>query len=117
MNTPEVMKRLYGDYAKDLDALLEGLDPEFNEIIKEFPYANIWSRPGLSLRERSMITISSLIAMGKEEQTEIHMKGFLNSGGSIEELRELIIHLSVYCGFPASLNSFKILNRLRNEKH
>jgi 4-carboxymuconolactone decarboxylase len=112
MNNPEVMKELYGEYADELGHILEGLDPEFANIIRDFPYKTIWSREGLSLKERSISTISSLIAMGREDQTEIHMRGFLNSGGTIKELKELIIHLSVYSGFPSSLNAFKILNKV-----
>lgn len=110
----DMMEKLYGDYSKELKGLLDQLDPDFSEIIQEFPYEKIWSRPGLSLKERSIATISSLIAMGKEDQIEIHMKGFLNSGGTEQELKEVIVHLSIYCGFPAAMNAFKVLNKARS---
>lgn len=112
MKNPQIMNVLYGNYANELGDLLDSLDKEFADIIREFPYQNIWSRPGLTLKERSIATISSLIAMGREDQTEIHMRGFLNSGGTTNELKELIIHQAVYSGFPSSLNAFKILNRI-----
>lgn len=112
MNNPEIMNTLYGQYANELGNVLEELDPEFADIIREFPYENIWNREGLTLKEKSICTISSLISMGREDQTEIHMRGFLNSGGTVKELKELIIHLAVYSGFPSSLNAFKILNKV-----
>lgn len=117
MENPEIMKKLYGSYEAELGKILDDLDPEFADIIREFPYNNIWTREGLSLKEKSIATISSLISMGREDQTAIHMTGFLNSGGTTKELKELIIHLAVYSGFPSSLNAFKILNKVvaRNE--
>ncbi len=118
MKNPEIMKKLYGDYESELGDILDSLDSEFADIIREFPYENIWNRKGLTLKEKSIVTISSLISMGREDQTAIHMKGFLNSGGTKEELKEIIIHLAVYSGFPSSLNAFKILKKVvdKNEK-
>lgn len=112
MSNPEIMNHLYGEYAVELGESLERLDKEFANMIREFPYANIWSREGLTLKERSIATISSLIALGKEDQTEIHMRGFLNCGGTQKELKELIIHAAIYSGFPSSLNAFKAMNKV-----
>lgn len=117
MENPEIMHKLYGSYVSELGEYLNDLDPEFANIIRSFPYETIWTRTGLTLKEKSMITISSLIAMGREDQTAIHMTGFLNSGGSINELKEIIIHLAVYSGFPSALNSFKILKRVMTQKN
>ena len=113
MSNSKTMKTLYGEYTAELNKKLDSLNSEFAEIIRDFPYDTIWVREGISLKEKSICTISSLIAMGKEDQTEIHMRGFLNLGGTEEELKEIIIHLAVYCGFPSSLNAFKILNKIK----
>lgn len=108
-----LMTSLYGkDYAQKVYERLEELDPELNQVIQGVAYDQFWSRDGLSIRDKSLITVASLIATGKAEQTRIHMTGFLNSGGSIDELRNALIHLAVYCGFPAIMNGFAALKEI-----
>ena len=105
-----MMDNLYGKkYAKYVFLRLEKLDPDFNSLTQSIAYDTIWAREGLKIREKSLITIAALIAMGKEEQTKIHMRGFLRSGGTEKELRNVLIHLSVYCGFPAAMNGLDAL--------
>jgi 4-carboxymuconolactone decarboxylase len=104
------MTELYGaDYATQVANRLEELDPELNKVIQSVAYDQLWSRDGLSLRDKSLVTVAALIAMGKEEQTRIHMTGFLNSGGQVDDLRAALIHLATYCGFPATMNGFAAL--------
>lgn len=113
-----MMVELYGKrYAKEVTERLESLDPELNQLIQEIPYKKFWARKGLSLRDKSLITIAALIALGKEEQTKIHMKGFLSSGGSVDELKGVLLHLAIYCGFPSTMNGFAALKKvLRDQK-
>ncbi len=104
------MDQLYGTgYAREVFDRLESLDPELNAVIQDVAYGTFWARPGLNTRDKALITVSALIAMGKEEQSRIHMRGFLNAGGTVEELRNMLLHLSVYCGFPAAMNGFQAL--------
>jgi 4-carboxymuconolactone decarboxylase len=63
-----------------------------------------------------MVTVTSLVALGKHEQLKIHIRGYLHSGGTFDELEDIFIHLIVYCGFPAVMNAFAILKELREEK-
>ncbi len=108
-----LMRQLYGEgYSKEVFDRLDYLDRELNGLIQEVPYDLFWSREGLSLRDKSLVTIAALIAMGREEQTKIHMRGFLKSGGTFNELRNTLIHLSIYCGFPAALNGFSALRSI-----
>jgi 4-carboxymuconolactone decarboxylase len=107
----KLMDELYGErYSQEVYERLESLDPELNDLIQEIPYDKIWSRPGLNMRDKSLITVVALIAMGKEEQSRIHMRGFLNSGGNKTELKNTILHLAMYCGFPTAMNGFQALN-------
>ena len=108
------MNELYGnDFAQTVSDRLEELDPELHSLIQEIPYELFWKRKGLSLKEKALITVSVLIAMGKEEQTKIHMRGFLNSGGTEEELKNTLLHLTMYCGFPAVMNGFSALREVK----
>lgn len=110
----KVLSELYGEtYAKEVAARLESLDPQFAGITQAIPYELFWNRPGLCIRDKSIATIAALVALGREEQTAIHMRGFLHSGGNIDDLRNLLIHLAIYCGFPAAMAGFATLKKVR----
>lgn len=112
-----LMDKLYGESSDIVYDRLSQLDPKLNELIQTFAYDQVWQLPPLGLKEKSMITVSALIALGKPEQLRLHMSGFLRCGGSEAELRALIVHLAVYCGFPASLAAFAVLEELFAEKN
>lgn len=117
----KMMTALYGaSYAERAVQRLEDLDPEFNRIGQEVAYDFFWSRKGLGIRDKSLITVAALVAMGKEEQTRAHMRGFLHVGGTAAELRNALIHLALYCGFPAAMNGFvalkAVLKEIKSEK-
>jgi len=116
MEGKQIMDQLYGaEYAEKVRARLEELSPQFAEIAREFAYGKIWTRSGLKIKEKSLVTIAALVAQGKEEQTKIHMRGFLESGGTFEELEEALIHLLVYCGFPAAMNALAQYQTVKKE--
>ena len=112
----DLMKALYGESADAVYKRLLTLDPTLNELIQSFAYDQVWQLPPLSLKEKSLITVAALIALGKPEQMRIHMSAFLHCGGTLPELRAVIVHLAVYCGFPASLAAFASLEELLADK-
>lgn len=79
------------------------------ELATDFAWGEIWTRDGLSWRDRSIITIGMLIALNKPEELKVHLRGGINNGLSSDELREIVIHSAVYAGFPAALSAMKIL--------
>jgi alkylhydroperoxidase/carboxymuconolactone decarboxylase family protein YurZ len=90
-----MMDTLYGtEVADKVYTRLQELDPVLNDVIQRVAYDHFWARPGLNIRDKSLVTVSSLIALGKEEQTRIHMNGFLNAGGTVEELKFALVYLS-----------------------
>lgn len=115
MENSALLRQLYGGYSDQLVDRLESLSPKLNEVIQSVAYDQFWSRPGLDLKTKSMITVTSLVALGKYEQLKIHIRGYLNSGGTFSEVEDIFIHLIVYCGFPAVMNAFAILKELKEE--
>ncbi len=88
---------------------------DLGRYIVEFAFGDIYSRPGLSLRDRELITVAMLAAMGaREPQLDVHLHGALNIGVTIEELREVMIHLVPYAGFPAAINAMRRLQTIEN---
>ncbi len=75
------------------------------ELTSEVLFKDVWERPGLSKRDRSLITCATLIALGKTEQMEFHFPRALENGVTREELAEVITHLAFYAGWPAAMSA------------
>ncbi|MEE8627246.1 MULTISPECIES: carboxymuconolactone decarboxylase family protein [Methylobacterium] len=86
-------------------ASLADIAPDFATYLLEFPFGDIYSRPGLDLRAREIATIAALTAMGNATpQLKVHIAAGLNVGLSREEIVEILMQMAVYAGFPAALN-------------
>jgi len=70
-------------------------------------WGDVWQRPGLDLKTRSLITVAMLTALGKQHELKGHVRGALNNGASVEEIQEVLLHAAVYCGVPASVEAFR----------
>lgn len=93
-------RKVLGDaYA---DRPIDDLARPFTDLATKYVWGAIWSRPGLPLKTRSLITVSVLTALNMPEQVGLHTKGALRNGCSVEEIQEAILHTSVYCGTPAA---------------
>ncbi len=77
------------------------------ELVTRHAWGNTWQRPGLDLRTRSIVTVSMLVALGRMHELKIHLRGALNNGVTKTELQEILLHASVYCGFPAAVDAFR----------
>jgi 4-carboxymuconolactone decarboxylase len=79
----------------------------FQEITTEWCWGYAWTRPGLERKTRSMLNLAMLTALGKPAELKLHVKGALANGLSVEEIKEILLHATVYCGIPAGLDAFK----------
>jgi 4-carboxymuconolactone decarboxylase len=84
----------------------------FQRITTEWCWGYAWSRDGLDRKTRSMVNPGMLTALGKPSEIKLHVKGALSNGVSVEEIKELLIHATVYCGIPASLEAFKAAHQV-----
>jgi 4-carboxymuconolactone decarboxylase len=83
-------------------------DDDFQTFITEGAWGSVWSRPGLSKRERSMLTVALLAALGHDEELAMHIRATANTGASPEDVKEALLHVAVYAGVPAANRAFKI---------
>jgi 4-carboxymuconolactone decarboxylase len=81
------------------------------EIVTRFCFGEVWQRPGLDRRTRSMLTVAMLIAAGRMAQLPAHARGAIANGVSREELREVILHALLYCGIPAAVEATAVCER------
>ena len=86
-------------------------DEDFQHFITEGAWGSVWSRPGLTKRERTMITIALLAALGYDEEVAMHARASFNTGASPEDLKEALLHVAVYAGVPAANRAFKIVKQ------
>ena len=83
-------------------------DADFQSFITEGAWGSVWSRPGLTRRERSMITIALLAALGHDEEVAMHVRATENTGCSPDDIKEALLHVAVYAGVPAANRAFKV---------
>jgi 4-carboxymuconolactone decarboxylase len=80
---------------------------KFQEMVTEYCWGAVWGREELTRRERSMINLAMLTALGRTHEVELHVKGALNNGLSEQEIAEVLLQTMIYCGVPAALDSFR----------
>lgn len=78
------------------------------ELVTEFAWGEIWSRPGLDLKTRSMLNLAMLTALNRSSELAGHVRGALNNGVTEEQIQEVLLQTLVYCGAPAALEAFRI---------
>ncbi|WP_138466252.1 4-carboxymuconolactone decarboxylase [Poseidonocella sp. HB161398] len=84
-------------------------DEPFQNLITESAWGHVWSRPQISKRERSMITLALLAALGQWDEVAMHVRASKNTGASPEDIREAMLHVAIYAGVPAANHANKII--------
>ena len=87
----------------------------FQELISRYAWGDVWNRPGLDRRARSMITLAALTALRAEGELELHVRAALRNGLTPEEISEVLLHTAVYAGLPAANAAFAIAQRVLEE--
>lgn len=101
----EMLKKIDGAGGEAVIKKLNDIAPDFGRYLIEFPFGDIYSRPGLDIKSREIATVAALTALGNAQpQLKVHIAAALNVGCSRNEILEIIMQMAVYAGFPAALN-------------
>jgi 4-carboxymuconolactone decarboxylase len=104
--------------AEHVDKSLSQAD-DFNrplqELVTEYCWGAVWSRPGLSRKMRSLLNLAMLTALNRPHEVKLHLKGALNNGCSKEEIMEVLLQAAIYCGVPAAVDSFRLAREVFND--
>jgi 4-carboxymuconolactone decarboxylase len=101
----EKLREIDGEAGQRVVESLQDIAPDFARYLIEFPFGDIYSRPGLDLKSREIAVVAALTALGNAAaQLKVHIHGALNVGCSRQEVVEIIMQMAVYAGFPAALN-------------
>jgi 4-carboxymuconolactone decarboxylase len=84
----------------------------FQHITTEWCWGYAWSRPGLDKKTRSLLNLAMLTALNRSAEVRLHVRGAVNNGVTAEEIKEVLLHATIYCGIPAGLDAFKAANEV-----
>jgi 4-carboxymuconolactone decarboxylase len=111
-----VRREVLGDSHVDrAEAAKTDFTADFQAFITRYAWGEIWTRPGLDRRSRSMITLTALIAHGHWSELELHVRAALRNGLTRDEIAEVILQSAVYCGVPAANHAFAVANAVLEE--
>ena len=102
-------KIIWGEKAEAIEAALRDLDDDLAELVIKVAYDDVFSREGLDLRTRELISIAHLINVGTTSELKTHLHGALNAGATLTEIKETLLHSAMFVGFPKVLKAMKAL--------
>jgi len=111
------LKEIDGEAGERVVESLVGIAPDFARYLVEFPFGDIYSRPGLDLKSREIAVVAALTALGNAApQLKVHVHGALNVGVSRTEIVETMMQMAVYAGFPAALNGLAVAREVFEQR-
>ena len=112
-----IRKEVLGEeYVENAISNADDFNREFQSMVTEFCWGGIWGREGLSKQQRSINNLCMLAALNRPHEFEIHFRGALKNGCSLEVLREVLMQIACYCGIPAGVDAFRIARRVLAEQ-
>lgn len=96
-------------------ATADDFNRPLQELVTEYCWGEVWSRPGLSRKMRSLLNLAMLTALNRPHEVKLHLKGALTNGCSKEEIMEVLLQAAIYCGVPAAVDSFRLAREVFNE--
>ena len=105
----EIRRAVVGtEYVERSLAEADDFTRPLQELVTRYCWGDVWSRPGLERRERSMINLSMIAALNRPHELKLHVRGAINNGLTKDEIREILLQVAIYAGVPASLDSFRV---------
>jgi len=112
-NRREVLGAAYVDKAL---AEMDDFSRPIQELVTQYCWGEVWGRPGLDRKARSMINLAMLTALNRPHEIKTHVRGALNNGLSKDEIMEVFLQTAIYCGVPAAIDSFRIARQVFEEE-
>jgi len=101
-------RRVLGDdYVNQSMQNADAFTQPLQELVTEYCWGNVWQREGLSDRDRSLINLAMITALNRPHELRLHVRGAINNGLSVDEIREVLLQTAIYCGVPAAIDAFR----------
>ena len=112
----KVRRAVLGEtYVERAQAAENEFNSAFQDLITRYAWGEIWTRPGLPRKTRSLITIALMVALNRDDELKMHIRAALQNGVTREELREVLLQTAIYCGVPAANAAFHIAEQVLSE--
>ncbi len=106
---------LGADYVDRAIASADDFSRPMQELVTEYCWGEIWSRPGLDRKTRSMLNLAMLTALNRPHEVKLHVRGAINNGLTKQEISEIFLQAAIYCGVPAAIDSFRTAREVFKE--
>ena len=104
----KVRRAVLGDaYVDRAESAKSSFNEPFQELITRYAWGEIWTRPGLPRKTRSLITIGMMVALNRPDELRLHLRAAANNGVSRKEIQEVLLQAAIYCGVPAGVDAFR----------
>jgi 4-carboxymuconolactone decarboxylase len=105
----EVRRAVLGaEYVDGSLARVDDFMVDFQKLVTEYCWGDVWTRPGLARKQRSMLNLAMLTALNRPNELRLHLRGALTNGVTPDEIKEILLQACIYCGIPAGLDAFKV---------
>jgi 4-carboxymuconolactone decarboxylase len=106
---------LGAEYVDKAIASADDFNRPLQELVTEYCWGAVWTRPGLDRRTRSIINLAMLTALNRPHEIKLHVRGAINNGLSKDDIREVFLQTAIYCGVPAAIDSFRVAREVFKE--
>jgi len=106
---------LGADYVDKAIALADDFSRPLQELVTQYCWGEIWGRPGLDRKTRSLINLAMITALNRPHEVKAHIKGALNNGLTKDDIKEVFLQVAIYCGVPAAVDSFRTAQEVFKE--
>lgn len=103
------------DYVNKSIASADDFNLPLQELVTSYCWGEVWTRPELPPRTRSLINLAMLTALNRPHELKLHLRGAINNGCSVEEIREVLLQTAIYCGVPAAIDAFRSAREVLTE--
>jgi len=88
---------------------------DMQELVTQYCWGDVWNRPGLSRRDRSLLNLAMITALNRPHELKLHVRGAINNGLTQDEIKEVLLQAAIYCGVPAAIDSFRVADEVFKE--
>jgi 4-carboxymuconolactone decarboxylase len=106
---------LGAEYVDNAIATADDFNRPLQELVTQYCWGEIWGRPGLNRKTRSLLNLAMLSALNRPHEIRMHIKGALKNGVTKEEIKEVFLQVAIYCGVPAAVDSFRVAREVFKE--
>ena len=106
---------LGADYVDGAIRNADDFNMPMQELVTEYCWNNIWNRPGLDRRTRSMLNLAMITALNRPHELKLHVRGAINNGLTQNDIQEVFLQAAIYCGVPAAIDSFRVAKEVFKE--